>query len=386
MNHDDMKMRWELYVKQVKNVGVDELLEKGMVTVEAVSRAVTNPNPFTITEALLSVARTMTGTDLYFYNILDSKGWKRMFPSCINEQLIELLEPHITSKISVGHDDEVVLVTKDGIRIGWVQDEDKTTDILAYVDNYEASVKFVRELLWSTIDLNRVVLNKDKSKGEKYEQQIRIVTDDITNSVNSELAEQLSDDLKAYASHGIKRTILFHGRPGSGKSTLTRTICEKLNARSLRIRVEDVGQVSVDFVRQIIDIVQPNVVIFDDLDRSQSVLTLFEMLEMLHKKVNVVFATVNHLESLTEALKRPGRFDDIVHVSKLDELTVMKLLGEYSDVYSIVKDWPVAFIKEYVIRRNVFGKERALNGIKELQERLAYIESSIGIESNTEEE
>lgn len=156
----------------------------------------------------------------------------------------------------------------------------------------------------------------------------------------------------------------------SGKSTITRTICESLKLRSLRIRVEDIANLGNEPVSEMISVFEPDVIIFDDLDRATSQASLFEMLELLHHKVKFVFATVNHINELQEELKRPGRFDEIIPVIKLDESAVRKILGDYVDVFELVKDWPVAFIKEYIVRRKILGAEAALESVKELKKRV----------------
>ncbi len=391
--NDDLKLKWDLYTRRLKNSGWDDLLEKAMKSAEVIGRAVAKPTPFTIAEAAMSVARTLTADDIYYCEVLEQRYWKRMFPNCIKEQLLEILEPHVTSTIKANGNGQsrLSLISKPGVRIAWVRDnnENCTTDIMAHVDNYAASVKFVRDLLWNTIDPNRIVLCSTEKSGDatslKHSRgsggQVRVLTDDIVHSVGSTAAEGWVDDLKAFSAAGVKRTILFHGPAGTGKSTLARTICEKMGVRSLRVRVEDIGYLGSEAVGEIIGIFEPDAVIFDDLDRSMSQIALFEMMEMLHRRVAVVFATVNHLSSLADALKRPGRFDDVVYVSKLDEIAMRQLLGEYAeDAFDIVKDWPVAFVKEYCTRRRVLGAARALTSVKELQQRVQELMQNYGEE------
>ncbi len=168
----------------------------------------------------------------------------------------------------------------------------------------------------------------------------------------------------------INRTVLFYGPPGTGKSTISRTLCDNLKLRSLRVRVEDVGDLGSEPVVEMIRIFEPDVVIFDDLDRAMSQIALLETLENLHKRVRFVFATVNHIENLQQALIRPGRFDELIEVTTLDEAAVMKVLGDYADSFEAVKEWPVAFISEYVIRRRILGKEKALAALDDLKKRV----------------
>jgi SpoVK/Ycf46/Vps4 family AAA+-type ATPase len=144
-----------------------------------------------------------------------------------------------------------------------------------------------------------------------------------------------------------------------------------MGLRSLRVRVEDVGSLGSEPVVEMMRIFDPDVVIFDDLDRAMSQVALLETLENLHKRVRFVFATVNHIESLQQALIRPGRFDELIEITKLDPAAIHKVLGpECMDSYEAVKNWPVAFINEFVLRRKVLGKEKALEALDELAKRV----------------
>ena len=384
--NDDLKLKWDLYTRRLQSSGWDDLLERGMETVKIIGEIIEKPGPINIARGAMSLARTLTASDMYYAEVLDPRQWKPMFPSCIKQQLLEILEAHVTSKVRVssGGETTAYLITGDGVRIGWVKDgEDGVcTEILAHVGSYDTSVQFARNLLWNTVDSTRIVLssanpyqgggNKRVRRGGGNDYgQLRVSTDDLVAPATSKFASEFAPYLRKCAEMNINRTVLFYGPPGTGKSTISRTLCDVLKLRSLRVRVEDVGDLGSEPVVEMIRIFEPDVVIFDDLDRAISQVALLETLENLHKRVRFVFATVNHIENLQQALIRPGRFDELIEITKLDEAAVMKVLGEYAnDSFEAVQDWPVAFINEYVIRRRVLGKEKALAALDDLKKRV----------------
>jgi hypothetical protein len=385
LQDDDLRLKWQLYTRGLKNSGWDSLLQRSIETVGHIGEAIAKPGPITITKAAMSVARTLTTSDLYYGEVLDPRQWKPMFPSCIKAQLLEVLEPRVTSKVNVSSSGDTIayLITAEGgIRIGWVKDGEDgvATEILAHVDNFDKSVEFARNLLWKTVDASRIVLssavpnqegNKGPRRGRGEYGQLRVSTDDLVIAAPSQFATDYAAYLKKHAELGHNRTVLFYGPPGTGKSTISRTLCDVLKLRSLRVRVEDVGSLGSEPVVEMMRIFNPDVVIFDDLDRAVSQVALLETLENLHKRIRFVFATVNHIENLQQALIRPGRFDELIEITKLDEAAVRKVLGpEYMDSFEAVKDWPIAFINEYVLRRKVLGKDKALAALDELRGRV----------------
>ena len=91
--------------------------------------------------------------------------------------------------------------------------------------------------------------------------------------------------------------------------------------------------------------------------------------------MKLVVVTVNNRRKLDTALLRPGRIDELLLVDKMDEEVVRHVLGDCTDGFELVKDWPIAFINEYVIRRTYLSAQDAAASVKELAERVAELET-----------
>lgn len=391
MNRDDLKLKFELYVRRLKNSGLDTLLEQGMDAAKAVGEAVEKPGALSVTRAAMGVARALTGNDLYWNDVLRVTEWKRMFHYSVENQLQEVLEPLVTSRVRVNAEGDAVLsiISHDGVRIGWTRDGDEggRTPLLAHVSCYDSSVRYAREQLWKTVDPRRIVLadvgsvgrnRANKSQPQDHAspaQGLRVATDDLIAPETSQFATDYAVYLRKCVELDVRRTVLFYGIAGCGKSTISRTLCDLLSMKSLRVRVEDLGELGSDPILEMIKVFEPDVIILDDLDRVTSQVALLETLEVLHRKVRFVFATVNDVERLDSALVRPGRFDELIEITTLDETAVRKMLGEFDDAFEHVKAWPAAFVHEYVVRRRLLGKDGAQAALADLRKRIASLSS-----------
>ncbi len=130
----------------------------------------------------------------------------------------------------------------------------------------------------------------------------------------------------------------------------------------------------------IIDLILPDAVIIDDFDKSEHSPAILAVLELFAKQCKLVMATANDINYIKEKkyLVRPGRFDKLIKIDKIDSRVIMDLLGpENHEFYESVKTWPAAFIQELKDISTVLGKDRARESIPELAKRVKYNRTTV---------
>lgn len=250
----------------------------------------------------------------------------------------------------------------DDVSLGWyINMFGECTDI--YTRNVEIPWRRAEEILqqmtseifWSRRKSKNLMISTVRSEfGSEKKMSIQ---DDFNRAVyRSVLSDSLLDRCQQFIKAGENRTVMLFGPPGTGKSTAAHRLIHDMDIRSLRIPVEVLHNISNDEMQVIFNIIKPEAVVMDDFDRCHEQDRLLEQLERLRNSVKLVIATVNDLDRLDEAILRPGRFDELIEVDRLDSVAIRNMLGIYADdSFDIVKDWPVAFIEEFIRRRRVMG-------------------------------
>jgi len=170
---------------------------------------------------------------------------------------------------------------------------------------------------------------------------------------------------------GFNRSLLFFGPPGIGKTTLAARLAERIGGRLL---VASCGTLETsrgrDIIEHLVDIIDPTVVLMDDLDKMWRPSEMLESMERLNRMVGdrkrLLIGTVNSLSEVPEPLRRPGRFDEIVEFFPLTKsqrkailLTYGKEFGvKYSDreidkVATQTDGMTGAYLKEIALRASV---------------------------------
>jgi ATP-dependent 26S proteasome regulatory subunit len=170
-----------------------------------------------------------------------------------------------------------------------------------------------------------------------------------------------------YQSKNLHRTVLLYGPPGTGKTTAIREFVNNSGLSSLRIPVGFLNTSS--YMSAILRIIQPDIIIIDDFDRVNDQGKMLDLLTDFKKVSKCVLLSCNSLK-LSEALLRPGRIDEIIEHRVLNKEVIDRVLGPYiSYCDDSIREWPIAYIEEFVKRADVLGIEDALTSFKELEER-----------------
>jgi len=339
------------------------------------------PTWWNAAKAAFSMGKALVeDVEVYSEDYFSGDEWTEPYNTDFNQTLLHVLQklPYERIKTSVENSFVRVTTLPDGSKAGWsyVSDKMQLVDHI-YVETarVEEARACIKQMLWNQFQGKSLVMRKNNRmvlSGD--EARVIFEVDDAFESKLSRRAKEFSEYLKRPLNAGVSRSVMFYGPPGTGKSTLARTIVELMNLRSFRIRIGDLGGLDNSTLFEAINIFEPDAVILDDFDRASAQAQLLETLEFFQQKVKLVITTVNNRYDLDEALLRPGRIDELLLIDKMDEDVVRHVLGEYADGFALVKDWPIAFIEEYVVRRTYLSKEAAAESVRELALRVDSLE------------
>lgn len=364
------------------NIGkVKKIVRVGTDIFSVVAPAVEKPTALNILKAGFNVCKIIIDDLEVWPEDFFDETWEQLYNEDFTKIILKALhgKPYNIIKTS----DETML-----IHIVYVGDTkfsymlntktDRVDRIYVKGDKIEKSKSVIKDELWKMMKDSNIILRVPRlSPGGSVDSSlINLEIDDVFQPMPSKRSDEYSTYLKKCIDAGVSRSVMLYGPPGTGKSTMARTIVSNLGMRSLRIRVEDFGRIDSSTIFDAISIFEPDAVILDDFDRSSSQNTLLEILEFFQKHVKLVISTVNNKNSLDEAILRPGRFDELLQIKQMDEDVIKSILGdEHASEFEFLKNWPVAFIHEYVKRLRFMKSEEARESVKELARRVKKLSS-----------
>jgi hypothetical protein len=246
-----------------------------------------------------------------------------------------------------------------------------------------ATSKLVERMFGKYISLNgsSIVEGYNRERGLCLESFN--IYDDAYVSRNDE--EGFVKSIKSFFKLKLNRSVLFYGPPGSGKSTFALRMAEKLDGKMLIINGWSMSNRSVGSIYNVVEIVNPEIILFDDLDRVDNVSILLSDLEMMNKESNygnrLLIATVNSIGDIPEALRRPGRFDQLIKFDDhLNKNTCRNILMAHSKHKGLVLSedelelltelsfgMSGAYLKEIILRVLVLGMSNIEEHIKNMR-------------------
>ncbi len=189
--------------------------------------------------------------------------------------------------------------------------------------------------------------------------------------------------VRGFRDAGEPRAYLLAGPPGTGKSMAIRWLVAELGLTSLRIDLAVLAKLHgyanvalATSLETLLYLLRPQVMILDDLDRISVTAPLLAFLELAQRTCQVVIGSVNSVEKLMGAALRPGRFDEIIKIERLDPDVLRRLLGDDVDLFDRLAELPAAYVVEFVKRRRVLGRAVALVELDELLHRAGKIASA----------
>lgn len=134
--------------------------------------------------------------------------------------------------------------------------------------------------------------------------------------------------------------IILHGRPGTGKTTVvTQSILYFLEAGGIVFRCggdSDETFQCIQHFRTLSD--TPILLVVDDIDRAWSITNdhvdndILQFLDGSNSVDNIfVIGTTNHIDQISEVVKRQGRFDEFVPVPGLDDAVRLEYITSVVD-------------------------------------------------------
>lgn len=339
---------------------------------DAASPFLEKPTWWTAGKSILAMGKVMVeDVEVWANDYFDNDEWIEPYTSDFNQTLLPVLQRFPFERFKTVEENTFVRICTlpNGVRCGWVYDTRQANVNRIYVESSRLgdAQACIKQLLWEQFEGKSLVMRRNNHvASSNNEARVIIEVDNVFESKLSKRAVDYAEYLKKPLNEGVSRSVMFYGPPGTGKSTLARTIVELMGLRSFRIRVGDLGDPDTSALHHAINIFEPDAIILDDFDRANSQAQLLETLEFFQQKVKLVITTVNNRRLLDQALMRPGRIDELILVDRMDDEVVKHVLGQYSDGFEQVKDWPIAFISEYVKRRKYMSVTEASESIKEL--------------------
>lgn len=177
--------------------------------------------------------------------------------------------------------------------------------------------------------------------------------------------------MSKFKEHKIRRVVTLQGSPGTGKSTLCENVADAIGERVIVLSNAIISNVDRETWVSLMDIMRPNLVIIDDIDRvgSNRLENSLYLFEDNQYNVPLTLLTTNDKDRLPLAFRRPGRIDMVFEMPTPAESIKREIVLEFARTMGIDKvpdthigflmdlmdRFPGAYIKELMLRYKAYG-------------------------------
>lgn len=259
-----------------------------------------------------------------------------------------------------------------------------------FLKNKEEFIKAFSKFIFDKLgNIIKIESKMDDNREVVKFSSLDIGTKIYISSINE---EKLVEKLQLFKSKGFSRSLLFYGPPGVGKTTLVGRLVKKMEGKLIVLHPDIIDNIEMSII-SIINLLNPDVILFDDIDRITEFNDTLAYLEELNKSKNkqrLIIGTVNDLYLMPSPMKRPGRFDQIIEFYSPTEEQIAEMIIAYA------KEYNVSFTEEGFIKIkrachkltpayiNEIVKRRLVETEEDLLEQIGHIHKFL--ETNMEDE
>jgi len=301
--------------------------------------------------------------------------------------IIDICNRFVVEKIKT-NETTIFIADLSGEKVGWIIPDNREYVWGPYIprENYDRTILSLGKTIWEHCNSSTIELRAKDSNKANYS---RGISDACTmlghnSSIESEkvyestTAKDILKRIKKFKEKGFSRSIMLIGQPGTGKTSIMKYLSSEIGGFVLRVKVSEIKNINPRDIVNAVKLLRPRILLIDDFDRTvgynSNILT---EIEDVNKSCDLFMVTVNDISKIDSALLRPGRFDEIIYVSEIDENIVEKIMGDNikEEIKEKIKKWPVAYINEFNKRKIVLGEKEALEEVQELKNRIDNIKN-----------
>lgn len=185
----------------------------------------------------------------------------------------------------------------------------------------------------------------------------------------SEMTDLVLERIGQFLDAGHHRALMLYGDPGVGKSSIVNAVADRMAVPTLVLEQRQLIGMSSGNLNDILEMLQPDVVIIDDFDRFGGGGFQIGTVDRIRKTAKLLLVTVNDFDRIDSAVVRAGRFDDVIRVDSVR--AVHDIIPDLPErLVEEVQRWPIAFVDELRLRLDVLGPDRLHDEVALLRERV----------------